>query len=251
MQAECPNCHTIFRVTEAQLDIADGRVRCGFCKQVFDARADKHIQPDAAEDLQLDDTKQPGVFQQTEAEHDALLSGGPGDSATDAPGTVVHAPSYSTLATVSWSLAILTLIAAFAAEYIWFNQPALLQGQRLQPIKTALCKLTDCEHLQIRDPSQIEMISRNIYTHPNENNALMVTTTLVNHAPYAQPYPDVQIDFSNVRGELIASRRFIPEEYLQNDSTQPSLLESGNPVTFGLEIEDPGHEAITYEFSFH
>jgi len=35
MQAECPNCHTLFRITEAQLDMADGMVRCGFCKEVF------------------------------------------------------------------------------------------------------------------------------------------------------------------------------------------------------------------------
>jgi len=95
------------------------------------------------------------------------------------------------------------------------------------------------------------MISRNVYTHPNEKHALMVSTTLVNHAPYAQPYPEVQIDFSNVRGALIASRRFIPEEYLQIDSEQLQLLQSGIPITFGLEIKDPGNEAITYEFSFH
>jgi hypothetical protein len=105
--------------------------------------------------------------------------------------------------------------------------------------------------MQQRDPAQIEMISRNVYTHPNASNALMVSTTLVNHASYAQPYPDVQIDFSNVRGELVASRRFEPEEYLQHDQQQPGLMQSGNPVTFGLEIRDPGQEAITYEFSFH
>ena len=105
--------------------------------------------------------------------------------------------------------------------------------------------------MQVRDPTQIEMISRNVYTHPNASNALMVSTTLVNHAAYPQPYPDVQIDFSNVRGELIASRRFEPEEYLQLENEEPGLMQSGNPVTFGLEIRDPGQEAITYEFSFH
>ena len=95
------------------------------------------------------------------------------------------------------------------------------------------------------------MISRNIYTHPNEEEALMVSTTVVNHASYAQPYPDVQIDFSDVRGKLIASRRFRPEEYLQSEQKQEDLLQSGTPVTFGLEIRDPGKQAITYEFSFH
>ena len=32
---ECPNCHTRFRVSESQLHIAHGRVRCGACLAVF------------------------------------------------------------------------------------------------------------------------------------------------------------------------------------------------------------------------
>ncbi|UCB55122.1 MAG: DUF3426 domain-containing protein, partial [Thiotrichales bacterium] len=143
------------------------------------------------------------------------------------------------------------LIAALAAEYVWFNQPEILQDQRWEPVTAKLCEYTDCDHLQKRDPSLIEMISRNVYTHPNEKDALMVSTTLVNHASYAQPYPDVQIDFSNVRGELIASRRFRPEEYLKLDHEQTGLLQSGSQIAFGLEIRDPGSHAITYEFSFH
>jgi hypothetical protein len=95
------------------------------------------------------------------------------------------------------------------------------------------------------------MISRNVYTHPNAKNALMVSTTMVNHASFAQPYPDVQIDFSDVRGELIASRRFTPDEYLRTETEKLQLLPSGNAITFGLEIKDPGKDAITYEFSFH
>lgn len=33
----CPHCSTTFRLTQAQLDIADGAVRCGACYQVFHA----------------------------------------------------------------------------------------------------------------------------------------------------------------------------------------------------------------------
>lgn len=33
----CPDCHTTFHVSDAQLDIAHGLVRCGACLQIFDA----------------------------------------------------------------------------------------------------------------------------------------------------------------------------------------------------------------------
>ncbi|MDR9436466.1 MAG: zinc-ribbon domain-containing protein, partial [Thiohalophilus sp.] len=39
----CPACRTCFRITEAQLAVAQGKVRCGKCKTVFNAR--QHLQP--------------------------------------------------------------------------------------------------------------------------------------------------------------------------------------------------------------
>jgi predicted Zn finger-like uncharacterized protein len=35
--AQCPKCMTSFKVTPAQLQMAGGRVRCGYCRHVFDA----------------------------------------------------------------------------------------------------------------------------------------------------------------------------------------------------------------------
>jgi len=34
----CPHCQTCFRITKAQLDVAQGKVRCGHCKQVFNGK---------------------------------------------------------------------------------------------------------------------------------------------------------------------------------------------------------------------
>ncbi|KPK39248.1 MAG: hypothetical protein AMJ69_06140 [Gammaproteobacteria bacterium SG8_47] len=45
MYTACPFCQTIFRVTEAQLERARGRVRCGQCQQVFNAREHLRHEP--------------------------------------------------------------------------------------------------------------------------------------------------------------------------------------------------------------
>lgn len=37
LQTQCPKCHTRFRVTDEQLGIAKGKVRCGHCMDVFNA----------------------------------------------------------------------------------------------------------------------------------------------------------------------------------------------------------------------
>jgi len=41
----CPICKTNFNVTEAQLQVAQGKVRCGSCKNVFNARQHIHYRP--------------------------------------------------------------------------------------------------------------------------------------------------------------------------------------------------------------
>ena len=256
MQTECPHCHTVFRIAQSQLDMANGMVRCGYCKQVFDAstRDTSRIKERAVDTVAITgqhDHQPADTEAQDRTEDKSFLSTTSADAAGDELQPAGRARSYSAIATAAWSLAILVLISTLIAEYLWFNQPEVFQRDNMKPVTSRLCGYTDCAHLQQRDTSQIEMVSRNVFSHPNEKRALMVSTTIVNHAAYAQPYPDVQIDFSNVRGELIASRRFTPEEYLQNDTQQLSLLQSNNPVTFGLEIRDPGKQAITYEFSFH
>ncbi|MBN4080393.1 DUF3426 domain-containing protein [Beggiatoa alba] len=41
----CPICKTNFNITEAQLQVAQGKVRCGSCKAVFNARQHIHYRP--------------------------------------------------------------------------------------------------------------------------------------------------------------------------------------------------------------
>ncbi|MCG2579552.1 MAG: zinc-ribbon domain-containing protein [Marinobacter sp.] len=47
LQTRCPNCDTRFRVTDEQLSIAKGKVRCGNCMEVFNA-VDHQVKPAAA-----------------------------------------------------------------------------------------------------------------------------------------------------------------------------------------------------------
>ncbi|EON93368.1 Zinc finger-domain-containing protein [Marinobacter lipolyticus SM19] len=47
LQTRCPNCDTRFRVTDEQLSIAKGKVRCGNCMEVFNA-VDHQVKPTAA-----------------------------------------------------------------------------------------------------------------------------------------------------------------------------------------------------------
>lgn len=149
-----------------------------------------------------------------------------------------------------WSLAILVLTASLFAEYTWFNRNELISNPQLRPLVIQFCSIADCGTMDLREPGKIEMTTRNIYTHPNVKNALMISGTLINHAQFEQPYPNILIDFSNVRGEVTASRIFTPEDYLQIKLSSLKPLAPNVSIDFTMEIKDPGKNAMTYEFSF-
>lgn len=237
MQAECPFCHTVFRLTKTQLEIADGLVRCGVCHEVFNALEKDSPVPETQSSqtadhasvtlfetqskLIPDDFRIPDVYQ-----------------------------TGSKLKNMLWILAIVAGLIFLVMQYMWFNRDQLLSDESLKPWLMNICNVADCEQMAMRDISKIEMVTRNVYSHPNVNNALMVSVTMINHAKFAQPHPLLQIDFSDIRGNVVAARRFTPEEYFQIKKDNLRMLEPEQTVSFDLEIQDPGNQAMTYEFSF-
>ena len=78
----------------------------------------------------------------------------------------------------------------------------------------------------------------------------IVNATIVNQASYEQDYPLIELRFENIRGEVIAARRFLPREYLGIPEQQISKMEPNDPVSINIEILDPGNDMISYEFNF-
>jgi predicted Zn finger-like uncharacterized protein len=247
MQAECPFCHTVFRLTATQLEIAEGMVRCGVCHEVFNA-LEKNA-PASAKDSNAKDDQGTKSTAEFSSPTDKLFE----EQSKLIPDSFRIPEVHQTrppLTNIVWALAIMLVSASLVVEYMWFNRNQLLDDHVLKPSVMKMCSFVDCEIMAMRNTDQIEMLTRNIYSHPNVKDALMVSITMINHAEFAQPHPVVQIDFSDVRGKVIAARRFSPDEYFQVAKENLRLLEPKKPVSFGLEIQDPGDQAMTYEFTF-
>ena len=299
MQTQCPHCDTKFRVTETQVQAADGLVRCGICEEVFNAievaNQHKH-QVSLLDDVsakqspteELTAGKQPAATIEENEDIEALdITALSDDESVNFNETTAvdeskkdafdffneesneslhhvvpdkfrdsYSPQTPSVAsTALWSTGILLLTATLIIEYAWFNRDQLNKIPELQPTINTLCQQLKCKNFFIRDPANIELITRNIFSHPNEKSALMVNVTMKNNAAFAQPYPVIQIYFSDIRGGTVAARRFWPNEYLtskdqQANSEQPHLLQADTSASISLEIQDPGKQAMTYEFNF-
>jgi len=74
--------------------------------------------------------------------------------------------------------------------------------------------------------------------------------TLSNQAGFAQPYPQIQLSLFNTKDELLARRRFRPDEYLNQTAGGYPLLQPKQPVQLEIVLRDPGEEATGFKFDF-
>ncbi len=98
-----------------------------------------------------------------------------------------------------------------------------------------------------RDLRRIEVLNRDVRPHPQTEQALLVSLTLVNRAAFAQPFPTLEMSFSDTDGRLVALRRFAPAEYRP---TEAASMTPGEPVPLRLELRDPGARGVSFRFRF-
>ena len=88
-------------------------------------------------------------------------------------------------------------------------------------------------------------------SHPKIQQALVVAAVLVNRADFKQPFPVIELRFTDLGGNIVAGRHFYPEEYLAGELSGRKIMPVRQPVHISLEIVDPGTQAINYELYFH
>lgn len=158
--------------------------------------------------------------------------------------------SHSHTAVTLWSVGSILLMMAFLLQTVYFKHNDLAKVQQLRPWVERFCGFMSCEMSLPSNVGQLELVSQDIRSHPKVKGALLVTTTIINNARYAQSYPGLQITFSDLNGQRVAMRRFAPNEYLSKDIEQETGMPPNTPIQVELEMMDPGSNAVNFEFDF-
>jgi hypothetical protein len=162
--------------------------------------------------------------------------------------TVIPASHYRSM--VSWGIGSLLLMFLFLGQAVYFKHNELGQIGQLRPWIEFFCKTVSCELDMQADIAQIELLGQDIRTHPKTKKALLVSATIINNAPFTQPYPGLRLSFSDMNGEKVAMRNFLPKDYLPSGYHVDDGMESNVPIQLELEIVDPGKKAVNFEFDF-
>lgn len=150
-----------------------------------------------------------------------------------------------------WLTTLLILSLILVSQATYFKRNDLAEINMLRPWLQNFCQLLRCDIKLRRDTDQIHIISREIRSHPRYKNALLIKLTLRNDAPFIQPWPTLQLSFSDINNQTIARRNFLPADYLPENSKHSTGMIPQKPILAQLVLIDPGKEAVNFVFDFN
>lgn len=146
--------------------------------------------------------------------------------------------------------AAVVLVLLLVGQFLYVQRAQWLDDPRWRPWADRLCATLGCQLPLRRDISLIELVEREVRDHPQVEDAVLISATFVNRAPFVQPYPVFEVVFSDLSGTQVAVRRFDPQEYLQDAQTLSAGLIPDQPVHVRLEVLDPGRRAVSFKLEF-
>ena len=263
MYTICPGCCTLFQVTAGQLGKAGGMVHCGECDHVYSAVDYLYEELPAAREA-LSGQQEVAARMQTSP---------PATPVTAWPGVATGMlrerdlpPAFGSLAQplftggwrregIAWKdvlkgagFGLLLLLLGF--QWLYFNRAELSAQYYWRPALERMCDLLGCELPLRAEPDQLELLDRDVRQHPQVASALLINATFTNRSVFTQSYPLFEISFSNLAGTVVAVRRFKPSEYLAGGVDIEAGIAPDALVRVVLEVQDPGEDAVSYQFGF-
>lgn len=247
MYTQCPHCLAVYEPTPFVLARGRGQLQCGGCGHAFDALE--------------------------RLSSDPILAAIPPVPASDAPLRVVpeHVPEQGHLFESSrpqaptfaapreraplrrrsgtWWLGSVVLALSLGAQIVLAQRHELARQPAWRPILERICAHLQCDLPAWRDPGSLRLAARDVRPHPSSESALIISATFRNDAPWPQAWPMLQITLSDLDGQAIAMRRFLPEEYL-GALPREETLGAGQSASATLEVQDPGKQAVAFAFEF-
>lgn len=247
MYTQCPRCLAVYEPTPYLLARGRGRLACGACGHEFDALERLGSEPIFAAAAPVPAAAQPPRVRPEKApEQGQLFAPARPESPTFAQrGSAPRAAAPSG----RWWAAGLSLALLLGAQIALAERAELARDPAWRPWLQRACATLRCSLPPWRDPGSIKLLARDVRPHPSVPDALMISATFRNDAPWPQAWPQLQIALADLDGKTLGLRRFEVEEYL-GAAPRAAVLGPGQSASATLEIQDPGKKAVAFAFEF-
>jgi hypothetical protein len=152
---------------------------------------------------------------------------------------------------VVWISGALLLIVVITFSLMKFFQPDGFDQSIADTVLSTAGLKTEESSAPLRAVDEIELVSRELMTHPSESGKLQLNLTLVNRAGQSQPYPDIDVILLDLQNQRLARHVYKPADYLTRSSQFRTGMIPEAFLTINLEIPDPGERAVGFELQFH
>lgn len=148
------------------------------------------------------------------------------------------------------AMTVILAIGLVLGLLMWQRMPSLSQSNQFRPYYVTVCGIVGCDLPAFSNVGEIRSDSLQVSSHPEIENALLFTIVFRNQAQFPQPFPVLNLSFSDFNQRPIAQRDFRPAEYLPEDLRHIELMPVSTPIQVSLELVDPGDDAINYNIAF-
>lgn len=242
----CPGCKTVFRVTEPQLALRDGQVRCGHCRTVFNGR-EELISLDA-----------PAL---TDEETDELAAGPPTVTLRSAhaldpppPREVPTAPSLAAdyenrfawepkrrPSRVGKALAVIAIpllaMALVLQALFHFRDALAAHVPSTKPTLVRLCSMVGCAIRPLRDVAALSIDASDLQADPAHRGLLILTATIRNRAAYPIGYPHLELTLTDAGDQVVVRRALAPSDYVSGTASTAAGIAANGEVPVKLFID--------------
>ena len=282
MITTCPECETAFRINEEQLAARKGRVRCGKCGAVFDARAllrAEELPSTAGQSMEPERPQQasslvspavppaptaadtwPRIVDLADApaassqEPPAPLRE-PELSAEHDPGSAQAAPEREDplFAPVRqrrsrfWLPATAILAVALAAQAaIYYRGEIALLFPEARPVLAEFCAPLGCAVRLPRRADMISIESSDLQADPSNPGVMVLSATLRNRAGFPQTHPAIELTLTDTQDQPLARRVLQVQDYAGRSASVDTGFPGNSEIAVKVYMEASSLKATGY-----
>lgn len=262
MLTQCPACGTVFRITEEQINMRAGRVRCGQCQHAFDALDTLIDEP--ARDVVAAISQEGGLHgvspTPTFYAAEENLSPAPatpspagiGDAQADGeaekPPTDIlldELPPWPPIPVAAatthrwaWLIGSLLLLITLGIQAAWVLRAELTSPTpAARPLLVNLCQLAGCT---VGLPAKVDLVgieASDLHPDPMKPGRLMVSATLKNRATFNQQFPHLELTLTDVADKVIARKALTPADYLPPKTPLASGMQPNADIAVNFAVD--------------
>jgi len=266
MLTHCPSCATAFRVSAEQLKIKQGRVRCGQCRQVFNALTTLVDEPEPAPapiELPLPADQPPPAADTAPVESEDAPSTSdepapfPLYPATEAPveqpwpsyvDDAYAAPAYARASRGhAWfwgSTAFLAMLLLLLQALLHFRTELSLSFPEASSLLRESSALFG---LDLPLPHKADLLGiETSDLHPGSGAQLVLAATLKNRAAFLQAYPHLEFTLTDIGDQALLRKVLAPADYLPPGVDTSAGFAANGELALNLALETSAAGAAGY-----